>query len=126
MYCLCSFREELLQRSAVNYVECIVGQGASLNQYIGFLDCTKVFIQHRGGPCSNQNACYGGHKRAHCMDHVTTTISDGLVLYMYGLEEGRRHKMTFYRKRNLGEILQAVLVIGGEQFYMYEDSGVVT
>lgn len=122
---LCSFRVDLLHCKAVHYAQCIAGQGAPLERCVGFLDCTKVFISRPGGPACNQKACYSGHKRAHCLVYLTITTPDGLILYMYGPEEGRRHDMTLYRKSNLDEVMQHSLMIEGEQFYVYGDNGFV-
>lgn len=80
------------------------------------LDCTKVFISRPGGPACNQNNCYSGFKRAHCSVYLTITTSDGLIMFMYGPKEGRRHDMSICRKRNFDEAMQRSLMIEGEQF----------
>lgn len=46
-------------------------------------------------------------------------------MILFGPEVGYRHEMTLYSQRNLEEELSDSLLIGGDQYYIYEDSSSV-
>lgn len=116
---LCSLRVDLLHHSAVHYALYIFGQGDLLEHCVEFLDYTKIFILRPAGPAFNRKACYSGRIRSYCLVYLTNTIPDGLILYMYGPEEVRRHEMTISSKSNLDENMQVALVIEREKLYIY-------
>lgn len=120
-----TFRDDLVTHRAVGYALSIYEQGAPLPNCIGFLDCTKIFMNRPGGVAANQRACYSGHKRAHCLNYLTITTPDGIVLYMYGPEEGRRHDITLYRKSGLDEAMLQSLLVDDTQYYVYGDPAFV-
>lgn len=120
---ICTFWNDLVTNRAVTYAQCVSEHGAPLPSCIGFLDCTEVFMNRPGGASVNQRACYSGHKRTKCLNYLTITTPDGLVIYMYGPEEGRRHDVTLYRKSGLDNFMQQFLLIHGTKYYVYGRSG---
>lgn len=120
-----ALRSDLLARRARMYADCIGENGAPLPNCVGFIDGTKIFIARPGGSGLNQRACYSGHKRAHCLVYLTVSTPDGLVLYLYGPEVGRRHDMTLYRQSGVDDQLRETLLIDAQQFYIYGDPAFV-
>lgn len=47
---------------------------------------------------------------------------DGLIFYLYGPIEGRRHDMTLYHESGLDAILASDLLIQGQRYYVYGDT----
>ena len=71
------------------------------------------------------HSCYFGHKRMHCLVYQTITTPDGLILHMYGPEEGRRHDLTHLRNCGTENISQDCLVVGNRQYSIYGDAAYV-
>lgn len=122
---LCYFWVELLHHYAVLYAQCIAGEGDLLDHCVGFFRTHQNSHFESGRPASNQKACYSRDERVHCLVYWTTTKLSGLSLYPYRLEEGRRHDMNLYKKRDLEETMQDAIVIEAEQFCGCDDYGFV-
>lgn len=120
-----NFRASLMGPRAEEYAKAIHDRGAPLDNCVGFIDCTRIEICRPGGRGILQRSTYSGYKRKHCLIYQTVKTPDGLLFYMYGPEVGRRHDMTLYRERNLGAVLQVVLVINGTQYCIYGDEAYV-
>lgn len=88
---LCFLQTDLLLHSAIQYGQCIAGQGPLVDYHVIFLDSNNVFISRPGRPASDQNASYSGPKRAHSLVYLTIPTRDGLIMYIYRPEEMRRH-----------------------------------
>lgn len=85
------------------------------------MDGTNIFMWRPGGPNENQRSCYSGRKRRKCLVNLTDKTPDGLILYVYGPEVGRRHDITLYRQSGLDEELQQQSIINGVKFYLNAD-----
>jgi DDE superfamily endonuclease len=105
MHLVTTFKAEFLRTRCRAYAKSIFDRGAALNNCVGFIDCTKIQMARPGGRGSNQRANYSGHKRFHCFSYQTITLPDGLIFSVYGPEDGRRHDITLYSKRNMDEKL---------------------
>lgn len=119
---LCSFPVGIIQSNAYHYAGCIAENGASLGHCVGFLDGTKIFMPRPGGLPANPESCYSRHKRIPYMVYLSIITSNGLVPYMYGPEERRRHNLALYLESNLADIMQDLQLTNDEQFYVYGDS----
>jgi DDE superfamily endonuclease len=82
-------------------------------------------MQRPGGRSSNQLSVNSGHKRFHCLAYQTITAPDGLILHVYGPDEGRRHDMTLYAKKDMDFIQSENLLIAGKQSCFYGDPAYV-
>lgn len=104
------------------YAKAIQEKGAPLDNCVGFIDCTKIAMARPGGHGALQRALCSRQKRMRCLIYQTVTTPDGLMLYMYGPEVGRRHDLTLYRESRPGEVLETILSIDGKQFCIFVDA----
>lgn len=116
------FRKDLMTERASYYAECVHGQGASLDNCVGFIDGTKIRMARPGGHSSNQRCVYTGHKRCHCLTYQTITTPDGLIFHLFGPIEGRRPDAYMFNKSVLGAELESNMVIGDKQYNIYGDA----
>lgn len=91
---LTTFRSDLLQDRAAPYAEVMEARGATLDNFIGFIDGTNEHICRPGLSHFYQNALYSGHKRCHCLLYQTIATPSGLVFHLYGPVKGIRNDMT--------------------------------
>lgn len=68
---------------------------------MGFIGWTKREMQRPGGGGSNQRYFYSGPNTFHYMIYQTIITPDGLIFYLYRIEAGRRHDLTFYWQGDL-------------------------
>lgn len=57
--------------------------------------------------------------------YLTVTAPDGLILFLYAPNVGRRYDMTLYRQSGLDQEPQQNSVISGTQHYVYGDSAFI-
>lgn len=57
-----NFPAELMTPRAARYGELIHEDRAALDNYVGFIDCTKIQMQQPGGPDHMQRSVYSGKK----------------------------------------------------------------
>lgn len=50
---------------------------------------------------------------------------DGLILHLYGPEEGRRHGITLFRHSNIEQQLSDNFIINEREFHIYGDPSYV-
>lgn len=93
-----TFRSDFRIFCAGDYANVLHESGSRLQNFIGFIDCTKISMQRRGVPGRNQQACYSLNKQFHLFIYQTITNPDGLIFYLYGPEVVRRHDLTLYRQ----------------------------
>lgn len=108
-------RGDLLQSRVHMYADCIMESGVPFPKCIAFMDETKIFMSWPGGSNVNQRFCYTLHKRRHCVVYLTVTTRDELILFVFGLEPGRRHNMTLYRQSGVDDSLCDQKVIDGQK-----------
>jgi DDE superfamily endonuclease len=104
-----------------------LGEVVPLSNCVGFIDCTKIQISRPGGPPANQRALFSGHKPYH-YSYQTITTPHGLVIHMYGQEEGRRQDTALYGKIDINLHLTESPTINRDpptQFYIYRDGDYV-
>lgn len=94
----------------------------SLSTVLDLWIALRSFKSRPAVSASNHICCY---KWVHCLLYLAITTPDGLILYMYGPEEGLRHDITLYRKSNLDVIMEQGFMIAGDQYYAYGNSGFV-
>jgi len=116
---LCSWRGDLIEERAAMYAQRVLEKGGALDNCVGFIDGTGLFVARPGGAL--QRSVYSGHKRTHMLKFQTVTTPDGLIFHLYGPVEGRRHDITMYREAGMDDMLQAGLHIGGIQYCIYGD-----
>lgn len=81
------------------------------------MDDTKIFMSRLGGYNTNQECCYAGHKRRHCLVYLIVFSPDGLILYMHAPEVGHSHEITLYKQSSLDAAIIAQL-IGSSFMYL--------
>jgi len=116
---LCSCRGDLMKERAAVYAQRVLEKGGPLDNCVGFIDGTGVFVARPGGAL--HRSVYSGHERNHMLKFQTVTTPDGLSFHLYGPVEGRRHVITMYREAGMDDMLQAGLHIGGIQYCIYGD-----
>jgi len=116
---LCVWRGDLMVERAALYAQHVLEKGGGLDNCVGFIDGTGLFVARPGGAL--QRSVYSGHKRTHMLKFQTVTTPDGLIFHLFGPVEGRRHDVTMYREAGMDNILQGGLSIGGVQYCIYGD-----
>jgi DDE superfamily endonuclease len=114
------WRENIVRERAAYYRKCVTEIGAVLPHVVGFIDGTSLEIARQKG--NAQRGTYSGHKRRNCITFQEISAPDGCILHLFGPTEGRRHDMTLYRESAIDKALQASLLGGGVQYYIYGDS----
>ncbi|XP_065067584.1 uncharacterized protein LOC135693124 [Rhopilema esculentum] len=103
-FLLNSFERETL--SPVNlqrYADAVHEKGAPLRNCWGFIDGTVRPISRPG---INQRVLYNGHKRIHAIKFQSVATPDGLVAFLHGPFEGRRHDSGMLRESGLLQLLE--------------------
>lgn len=108
-----------MRQRAAMYSQCIADTGASLDQCVGILDGTALYVSRPGGGL--QRACCSGHKRKNAVKFQNKLTPDGLFFHLFGPVERRRHDMTLYHESQLDETHSEALTIDGHQFYLNGD-----
>jgi len=117
---LSEWRVEFMRERADLYSSKIAEAGAFLDKCVVFVDGTALFVSRPGGGL--QRICYSGNKRRHAVKFLNVWTPDGQFFYLFGPWEGRRHDMTMYHQSGLDDVLPDVLVVDGEQHYLYGDA----
>jgi len=117
---LCAWRGDLMVERAAMYAQHVIEKGGGLDNSVGFIDGTGLFVALPGGAL--QRSVYSGHKRTHMLKFQTVATPDGLIFHLFGPEEGRRHDVTMYREAGMEKSLQGGLSIGGVQYCIYRDA----
>ena len=103
-FLLTSFNRELLSPANLQiYADAIHAKGAPLTTCWGFIDGTVRAISR---PSRNQRVLYNGHKRVHAIKCQSVATPDGLVVFLHGPVEGRRHNSVMLRESGLLHLLQ--------------------
>lgn len=116
--------EELLRSKAKIYTNAIQEVGASLDQWVGFIDCTKIKICLSGGHNSMQRFVYFGHKRFHSLIYQFLKTIDVLIFDFFGPKACRRNDLNLFRNRQWSSILEQHLCINNKYYYIYEAQSV--
>lgn len=116
--------QRFIQSRARIYAEAIERKSEVMKNCIGFIDGTVIKVAR---PSKNelQKSCYNGHKRSHALKFQALTLPDGLAIHVGGIEEGRRHDITLWRRSSLEDQLRDILVIDNIQFKIYGDSAYI-
>ena len=85
-----TFSQVNLQR----YADAIYAKGAPLKNCWGFIDENARPISRPG---INHRVLYNGHKRVHAIKFQSAASPDGLVAFLHGQFEGRRHNSGMLR-----------------------------
>lgn len=104
------------------YADAVRGSGASLENCVGFVDCTEIKMTKPGRHGSLQRYWYCGHKRPHCLICQKLITPDGLMFAVHGLEVRRRHDPTLYRESGWEYIFENALNLDGTQLGVFGDS----
>ena len=103
-FLLTSFNRELLNpQSLQTYANAIHAKGAPLTNCWGFVDGTVHPISRPG---INQHVLYNGHKRVHAIKFQSVATPNGLVAFLHGPYEGRRHDSGILRESGLLGLLE--------------------
>ena len=103
-FLLTSFDRELLSPANLQkYADAIHAKGAPLTNCWGFIDGTVRAISR---PSRNQRVLYNGHKRVHAIKFQSVATPDGLVAFLHGPFEGRRHDSGMLRESGLLQLLE--------------------
>ncbi len=119
---LLELRETFVRDRWTAYAQEISDAGAPLENWIGFINCTRIKIVRPGGENAFQQVCFSGHKKFHCLTYQSPTTPDGLILALFGPVEGRRNNSTLLHNNNWNAKLQNCLTTDMCQFYVYGDS----
>ena len=96
---LCTWRVDLMGQRAPRYAQCVLDKGGGLDNCVGFINGTGLFVAGPGGGL--QRSFYSGHKGTHFLKFQSVTTPDGLLFHLFGPMEGRRHDITMYREAGL-------------------------
>lgn len=118
-----AFNTEFIQLNAGRYAAAIESAGAPLNNCVGFIDVTNLYIARPKG--TMQRATYNGHKRRNCLKMQAISLPDGLIYHLFGPVDGRRHDITVLRRSNLEEHVQQSLLVDEKQYCLYGDPAYV-
>lgn len=120
-FLLNSFNRAIVNpESLERYAMAIHARGAPLTNCWGFVDGTVRPISRPG---NNQRMLYNGHKRVHAIKFQSVATPDGLVAFLHGPYEGRRHDSGILRESGLMNMLQEHSVSqNGEVMCIYGDS----
>ena len=103
-FLLKTFQRELLSPvNLLRYADAIYAKGAPLKNCWGFIDGTVRPISRPG---INQRVLYNGHKRVHAIKFQSVATPDGLVAFLHGPFEGRRHDSGMLRESGLLQLLE--------------------
>ena len=103
-FLLTAFNRELLNpQSLQTYADAIHAKGGPLTNCWGFVDGTVRPISRPG---INQRVLYNGHKRVHAIKFQTVATPNGLVAFLHGPYDGRRHDSGILRKPGLLGLLE--------------------
>ena len=106
-FLLTSFTRELLNpQSLQTYANASHAKGAPLTNWWGFVDGTVCPISRPG---INQRVLYNGHKRVHASKCQSVATPNGLVAFLHGPYEGRRHDSGILRESGLLGLLEQCL-----------------
>lgn len=100
------------------YANCIEAAGAPYTHCIGFIDGTTIQVCK---PEKNQQQCYNGWKRFHCLKFQSVTTPDGLLRDFYGPIEGIRHDSMMLNVSNFLERLTRIRETSGVNYFIYGD-----
>jgi hypothetical protein len=93
----------------------------SVQQFVGFIDGTKIQISRPSRNCSTI-ICFSGHKILHCFSYQTISTPDGLVFHLYGPEEGRIHYFKLYWKISMNQHNETnIMGLARAQYCIYGD-----
>lgn len=84
----------------------------------GFLDGTSRAI---GRPGFWQRVFYSGHKRRHCLQYLSVTAPDGMILFTYGPTNGAHQDNWLVNESRLNEQLERLHMLigdGGTPFFL--------
>ena len=102
-FLITSFDRELLSpANRQKYADPIHAKGAPITNSWGFMDGTVRAISR---PNRNQRVLYNGHKRVHAIKFQSVATPDGLVTFLHGPFEGRRHDSGMLRECGLLHLL---------------------
>lgn len=93
-------RPVLMQQRAALCADVLREHGSPLDNFVAFIDCTKIRMCRPGGHESLQRSVNSGHKRMHCLVYQTLSTPDGLIFPLYGPVEGRRNDLTLLQNSN--------------------------
>lgn len=119
-----TWRQDSMSSRASMYAAHI-HEHSPLESCVGYIDCTKQKVSRPGGHNKNQRALYTGHKRTWCLKWQTVSTPDGLIIHLWGPDDGRRHDSTLYRKSGIDEILEFGLLINGVRYCIYGDAAYI-
>lgn len=105
------------------YAAAILGKGAPLQTYVGFIDGPGIHIARPRGDL--QRSSYRRHKRRHVLKFQSACIPDGLLFHIFGPVEVRRYDMFLYHESGLYERLLATMLNDGVQYCIYGDSAYI-
>lgn len=92
---------DMLRDLATLFDDCIFKKGA-LQKCIGFfLNGSKVFIAHSGGPTQSQRGIFSDHNRLHCFAFIPVTSPNRFALSIYLIVAGSRHDIALYGETEL-------------------------
>jgi hypothetical protein len=118
-HCLKSWDQPFLSADHLhNYALAVHQHGAPLHNCFGFVDGTVRIIAR---PKYYQRIMYNGHKRVHSMKFQSVVLPNGLIAYVSGPYEGKRHDSTMLNESGLLPILRRVAFYDNEPLCIYGD-----
>ena len=103
-FLLTSFDRDILSPANLQkYATDIHSKSAPLPNCWGFIDGTVRAISR---PSRNQRVLYNGHKRVHAITFQSVATPDGMVAFLHGPFEGRRHDSRMLRESGLLQLLE--------------------
>jgi hypothetical protein len=105
-----AFQRDFLRSRAHLYARKIFAKSRNATQNcVGFIDGTLIEIARLPGLM--QRATYSGHKRRPGLKWKVVTTPDGMLFYVFGPFEGRRHDVHLFAESGLDDVLAEGLLI---------------
>ena len=106
----------LLRESLRMYADTIHAKSAALDNCWGFVDGTVRAICR---PKVNQGVVYNVHKKVHSLNFQSVVAPNGLIAYLFGPVEGRRHDAEIVVMFGLLDELEEHSYINGDALCIY-------
>ncbi|XP_073251791.1 uncharacterized protein [Porites lutea] len=117
---LTSWNPQLLDPASLQmYCDAISRNGSPLDNCFGFIDGT---VRPVCRPGEQQRVLYDGHKRVHALKFQSVVLPSGMIAYMYGPVEGRKHDAGMLADSGLlADLQRNAFSLTGQPLCLYGD-----
>lgn len=102
------------------FSQAISDAGSAIENIVGFIDGTKKRVCI---PSRNQESFYSGHVKFHCIKYQCITFPNGLIGYLHGPWNGRRHDAGMLNESGIIDTLHEHFEVNSNRYFLYADPG---